>query len=121
MLRRRLFAVAGVIFVLALPCAGDPPAPAKTAPWAKRWSVEFANGVKEHCELRQDGTASVTEPLRTSAGKLESGNGSIVVRFEDDRVERWTPVGGRMVVEHWFPGSAYPCGKPVFGIGEDAR
>jgi hypothetical protein len=34
---------------------------------------------------------------------------------------RWTAVGKRMVVKHWYPSSSYPCGKPVFGIAERER
>jgi hypothetical protein len=29
-----------------------------------KWRVEFANGVIETCEIRQDGSSSVVEPLR---------------------------------------------------------
>jgi hypothetical protein len=83
-----------------------------------KWSVEFANGVTEVCEIREDGTASVVEPLRTSGGKATVKGSSVVIVFEDDRVERWTPVGKRLVVEHWFPGSQLPTATPVLGIAE---
>jgi hypothetical protein len=86
-----------------------------------RWNVEFANGVKEACEVRKDRTASVVEPLRTSTGKAEVKDGSVVIVYQDDRVERWTPVGKRVVVEHWHPGARYPSGTPVLGIAEVAR
>jgi hypothetical protein len=82
------------------------------------WRVEFANGVTEACEIRKDGTASVVEPRRTSGGKATVNGGSAVIRFDDDRIERWTPVGKRFVVEHWFPGSQFPPGAPVLGIAE---
>jgi hypothetical protein len=83
-----------------------------------RWSVEFTNGVKQTCEVRKDGTASVAEPLRSSKGKAEIKDGSVVIVYEDDRVERWTPVARRMVVEHWYPGTRFPAGTPVLGIAE---
>lgn len=73
------------------------------------------------CQVREDRTASVTEPLRTSNGKLELKDGSVVIVFQDDRVERWTPVGKRMVVEHWYPRAQFPSGKPVLGIAEVTR
>ena len=38
-------------------------------PLVGRWSVEFANGVKQTCEIQRDGAASVVEPARTSGGK----------------------------------------------------
>jgi hypothetical protein len=86
-----------------------------------KWNVEFANGVKEMCEVRKDRTVSVVEPLRTSTGKAEVKDGSVVLVYQDDRVERWTPIGKRMVVEHWYPGAQFPSGTPVLGIAEVAR
>jgi hypothetical protein len=86
-----------------------------------RWSVEFANGVKEVCEVRKDRTVSVVEPLRSATGKAEVQGGSVVIVYQDDRVERWTPVGKRMVVEHWYPGARFPSGTPVLGIAEVVR
>ena len=86
-----------------------------------KWNVEFANGVAEMCEIRDRGTAYVVEPLRSSSGKVAVENGSFMIRFEDDRVERWTPVGTRMVVEHWFPGSQIAEAKPVLGVADRAR
>jgi hypothetical protein len=49
---------------------------------------------------------------------VEVKNGSIVLIFQDDRVERWTPAGARMVVEHWAASAQFPSGTPVLGIGE---
>jgi hypothetical protein len=83
-----------------------------------KWSIEFANGVKEACKVNRDGEASVAEPLRTSAGKTEVKDDSIVLVFQDDRVERWTPVGSKMVVEHWAARAQFPNGRPVLGIGQ---
>jgi hypothetical protein len=61
---------------------------------------------------------SVVEPLRTSGGKAAVKGCSVVIVFEDDRGERWTPVGQRLVVKHWFPGSQWPTATPVLGIAE---
>ena len=123
-----LLAAAALAFPLAL-AGGVPPVPARggePAPPASpegglpvgRWGVEFANGVKETCEIRRDGTASVAEPLRAAAGEVEVRGGSFVIVYRDDRTERWTPVGKRFVVEHWFPGSRLPTVTPVLGIAE---
>jgi RNA polymerase sigma factor (sigma-70 family) len=97
------------------------PGEAQTAPAALpvgRWVVLFANGVSEDCTIRKDGTASVAERGRASSGKAAGTSGSVVITYEDDRVERWTPVGRRQVVEHWFPASRYPKATPVLGIAE---
>lgn len=118
--------VVAVVFVAVTLAAADVPKPPDRDPAPNadaglpvgKWNVEFANGVKEVCEIRQDGTASVTEPLRTSNGKATIRGAAIVIVFEDDRIERWTPVGQRLVVEHWFPGSQLPAATPVLGIAE---
>ncbi len=86
-----------------------------------KWRVEFANGVIETCEVNHDGEASVTEPARSSPGMAEPQGRSAVITYSDDRVERWTKVGERYLVEHWFPGSRIPTVDPVLGIAERAR
>ncbi len=48
----------------------SPRTPAIAMP-AGRWSVTFANGVSQTCEIRRDGTASVVEPRRNSNGKTQ--------------------------------------------------
>lgn len=88
---------------------------------AGKWRVEFTNGVVERCEIGKDGAAKVREPLRSSDGKAELRDGAVVISFADDRVERWTAIGPRLIVEHWCPSSAFPDGKPVLGIAERTR
>jgi hypothetical protein len=86
-----------------------------------RWSVAFANGVTEVCDIGNGGEASVEEPRRRANGTAVVEGGSVVITFNDDRVERWTPVGRRFVVEHWYPASRLPTATPVLGIGERAE
>ena len=81
-----------------------------------KWTIEFANGVVESGEICKDGTASIVEPERSSRGTACEEGSATVIRFDDDRVERWTPVGERQVVEHWFPASHFSLATPVFGI-----
>jgi len=98
-----------------------PPASEAGLPVGK-WSIEFANGVVEVCVIGEDGTAAVTEPQRSSAGKAMTQDGSqVFVVFDDDRIERWTAIGQRFVVEHWFPASRLPNGTPELGIAERVR
>jgi hypothetical protein len=124
--------LAGAVLVIPQVCGGDVPLPPPTrgggpVPQSEaglpvgKWKVEFANGVSEVGRIRKDGTASVVEPRRTSAGKTTVQGGSAVITFEDDRIERWTAVGKRFVVEHWFPGSQFPNGTSVLGIAERAK
>jgi hypothetical protein len=88
-----------------------------------KWNVEFTNGVTEVCDIFDfdGGHATVVEPRRRSRGTVVVKGGSVVITFHDDRVERWTAVGKRFVVEHWFPGSSFPTTQPVLGIAERTR
>lgn len=120
-LSQKLFlAVALAVLPLPLHAVGDPPALAKDpgAPpqFVGKWTVTFANGVVETCDVRADGTASEAEPKRSADGKAELKENALVISFADDRVERWTAIDKRMVVEHFFPGSEYPSGSRVLGI-----
>lgn len=86
-----------------------------------KWRVEYANQVSEMCEFHKDGTAFIIEPVRIPGGKATVNNGSFVIVFENGRIQRWTPVGKRFAVEHWFPGSRFPTAGPgVLGIAERA-
>jgi hypothetical protein len=125
-MRRFLLLAVGVILAAQVPGAGAPlpfpkPVPRTGLPVGK-WKVVFANGVIEECRVGRGGDAFVEEPLRRSAGRAVDNGGSVVITFTDDRVERWTPAGTtRLVVEHWFPGSAFPNRTPVLGTAERAR
>jgi hypothetical protein len=95
----------------------------RLSPWIGRWNVEFANGIQQVHELRNDYTATVkSDTLNwSSRGRIERDGKSVTITYRDDRVERWTPVGDRMVVEHWYPASRLPITAPVLGIGERAK
>jgi hypothetical protein len=116
----RLVPAALALIALPLASAGDPPAPPGSPLPVGKWGVEFANGVVQTVEARSNATVSVSEPGRTAAGKATALQGAVLVVYDDDRVERWTPVGRRMVIEHWFPAAQFLNGTPVRGIAERA-
>jgi hypothetical protein len=122
------------LLVLAAPellgNGGPPPLPPGPAPVpqparqvalpAGTWKVEYANEVAEVCSVQADGAAAVVEPVRL-AGRAVVNGGAVVMVFDNGRVQRWTPVGKRYVVEHWFPGSRFPTAAPgTQGIAEPA-
>jgi len=121
----RLFSVGCLVVCLPMSLIGDPPAPPSRATDsylpAGKWRVEFANGVIESVVVKTDATAEVSEPARSSGGKVTTIAGTALVVFDDDRVERWTKVGSRMVVEHWFPAAQFPNGTHVRGIADIAE
>ncbi|HEV3080952.1 MAG TPA: hypothetical protein VGY66_14275 [Gemmataceae bacterium] len=86
-----------------------------------KWKVEFSNGVTEVCHIGNGGECTVEEPGRRSNGMAEVKGGALVITFNDNRIERWSPVGRRYVVEHWFPASQVPVVSPVLGIAEAAQ
>lgn len=117
MRRLSLFVVAAVVVVgsssnAAPDGANDSPLPVGL------WRIEFSNGVVESCDIRREGTATVSEPARRSGGHAVIDGGAVMIRFDDDRMERWSPVGKRYVVEHWFPASRFPPSMAVLGIAE---
>ena len=86
-----------------------------------KWRVVFSNGVVQTSTNEQEGPAHVTEPGRTSPGKWRLDDRQITIRFDDDRMERWTKVDGRWQVEHWCPIAAFPNEAPVIGIAAATR
>lgn len=97
-----LLCVPGVLVAAPVPKA------IKAKGYVGEWRVEFVNGVVETCSVDTDGKAAMEEPLRKASG--------VVLTFEDDRTERWTPDGDGYLVEHWYPSSSFPAGIPVRGV-----
>ena len=90
--------------------------------WVGQWTVEFANGIVETCDLVKEGTVNVAESKRSSPGKVrDTMNGVVVLAFDDDRIERWTKIGQRIVVEHWPSSDQFPGQPPVLGVGEKGK
>jgi hypothetical protein len=123
MSRAKLLIVACITLGLTLPAAGDRieslvGAPSRESGLFGKWTVAFANGVVETCEVRGDGTASESEPNRSADGKAEASGNALVITFEDGRVERWNLINGRVVVEHWCPAAAYPAAASVVGVAD---
>jgi hypothetical protein len=111
------------LFIAQLTGGGPPPVVEMTAPDielpAGKWTVTFSNGVTEVCEIHKDSTVSVLEPVQIPGRKGAATSSCVVIMFENGRVQRWTPVGKRLVVEHWFPGShTRAAAAEVLGIAE---
>jgi hypothetical protein len=117
-MRRARSALIGVAALFVHCAASESRADEGHTRLAGRWTVTFENGIVEWCTIGSDRTASVLEKARNSPGRTEARGGSLLITYDDDRIERWTAVGRRAVVEHWFPAAAYPLGTPVWGIAE---
>ena len=110
-----------VAAVLAAQSGTEPDRSIERRMRAHEWRVEFANGVVQTCSFGENGAAGVSEPLRRSRGNAKYENGAAVVSYNDDRVERWTLVGNRFVVEHWYPASQMWSTPGVLGIAEKSN
>jgi hypothetical protein len=117
----KLKPVAALVLMSILGAHGrGSPMPSSSVP-VGTWTISFTNGVVEVCDVFTiDGEhhALVDEPLRRSRGTVEATDGAFVMRFKDDRTERWTLAGNRFVVEHWFGSAGFPSQPPVLGIAE---
>lgn len=82
------------------------------------FDVAFTNGVSQKCEFLDDASVKVTQNKRTAIGKIEVTDGKIMVRYEDDRLEQWSDLGGAYFVNHWHPASAYPKTSAKTGTAE---
>lgn len=97
---------------------GVTPRPKDAPAWGGTWWTKFANGVNQRNTMRQADCRGGNDHGWSSEGKIDHDNGRIIVTYDDDRIERWTRVRHRMVVEHWHPASAYPDATPIVGIAE---
>lgn len=105
-----------------VPAPSSSPKPA-ASPLVGTWRVEFTNGVRQTCTIAEaEGRrATVTEPGREADGDVAPKDGSFLISYHDDRIERWTHVGPSFVVEHWFPATAFPAERPVLGIADHVK
>jgi len=69
-------------------------------------------------DFRSDGTVFWKEKARQAFGKVTIRDGVILVVYPDDRTERITPSGPRLLIEHWCPSSNYPSKFPMFVYAE---
>ena len=109
--------------ILASIQANFPEVANRLSKWKGRWNVVFANGVRQVHEIRNENIATVTAqaPVWSSQGRVKFNGKSVTITYRDERVERWTPVGNRMIVEHWCPATRIPKTALVLGIGERAK
>ena len=61
---------------------------------------------------------AVVEPVRIARSKATVSGRSVMMVFENGRVQRWTRVGKRFAVEHWFPGSQLAASPGTRGLAE---
>jgi RNA polymerase sigma factor (sigma-70 family) len=81
-----------------------------------RWHLEFSNGEKTICEIGKNGIAVRGD--KKIDGRAAVKGGVTIIVFRDEQILRWTPVGQKMVVEHWANSTHYQSIRPTLGIAE---
>lgn len=86
-----------------------------------KWQMIKDGSVFGSYEFRRDGSVMWTEAIRQAVGKATVMDDAILVVYQDDRTEKITPFGPRLIVEHWHPSSQYPASRPVFVYAEKVK
>jgi hypothetical protein len=86
-----------------------------------KWQMVKADGVLGTYEFRANGTVLWSQKARQAVGRVTARGGTFLVIYPDDRTERLTPSGPRLIVEHWYPSSNYPAGFPAFAYAERVK
>jgi hypothetical protein len=83
--------------------------------------VIYDGGEKANMELRRDGTFLRTREDKQFSGSMEFEKGKLILK-NDEIVEVWTKVSGRIQVEHWWPANTYPKGDPqALGLAQRSK
>ena len=106
-----------------LPAAAEPHKPVPPRPKAPGftglWRVIYSHGAVRTYHVGADDTVQFIEERRR--GALRRGQ-HVLLQFGDGKIERWTLVKGRLLVQHWNPASGYPRRPPdVTGQGVKVR
>lgn len=79
------------------------------------WSVTYTNGAKRTYTIESDGGVAFEE--EQILGEF-AGGGYLLLEFDDGKLERITPAGSRLLVEHFDPRNRFPNHPPThIGIG----
>jgi hypothetical protein len=92
------------------------------ARWTGRWNVEFAGGPHEVHELRKDRSVTIENVAEnySTKGYIGFDGKRVTILRDGGGLERWTPVGDRMVVE-WYSSSELRTRPAHLAIGERAE
>jgi len=77
-----------------------------------KWQMILGTDVVGTYDFRPDGTVFWKQKARQAIAKVTLRDGVILIVYPDDRTERMTPSGSRLIIEHWFPSSLYPSKFP---------
>ena len=79
------------------------------------WSVTYTNGAKRTYTIERDGGVAFEE--EQILGEFVGGD-YLLLEFDDGKLERLTPAGSRLLVEHFNPRNRFPNHPPThIGIG----
>ena len=74
------------------------------------WSVTYTNGAKRTYTIESDGGVAFEE--EQILGEFAGGE-YLLLEFDDGKLERLTPAGSRLLVEHFDPRNRFPNHPPT--------
>ena len=92
---------------------------AEAPKFAGAWFVNYGSSGSRRITLKADGSALLQElngspVVPPRPGKLVVKGSEILLEFEGDVViERITPTGSKLTIDHFNPKSSYPAGPPA--------
>jgi hypothetical protein len=84
------------------------------------WEIKFLSGATHTYEVRANGKVRYSEakaPL-TRENMLYKKGKDVLLRFEANKLERWSLIDGTLHVEHWHPLEEYAKGVPAGDVGK---
>ena len=79
------------------------------------WEVAYCNGVRRTYTIAANGTVDFHNERKR--GTLRNG----LLDLGENNIEVVTPVGDRLLIEHFHPRETYPKGQPILAIATRGR
>ena len=92
------------------------PAATRFKPFQGTWEVKFRGGSTHTYEVQANGVVLYVEGKKLL--KLYKNGEDVFVRFEANKLERWSLFDGTLHVEHWHPLDGYAKGVPANDVGK---
>ncbi len=78
------------------------------------WDVRYTNKVRRTYRFDRGKVSYVSPDEKQDQIQMRSQGAQILLNFvTENKVERWTFVGNKAIVEHFNPGNDFPKGRPV--------
>ena len=83
------------------------------------WTITYASGAVRHYTISGDGSAAWTDSNPPKQGKLTQNAGYYLLDFSDGKLEKLTPSGSTIQIEHFDPATKHA--KRIPGVAATAK